>query len=364
MAGLNLVHVKKKYDNNDYTVKDFHLKVKDKEFLVFLGASGCGKSTTLRMIAGLEDITEGDLYIGDRKVNELAPKDRDIAMVFQNYALYPHMNVYQNMAYGLKLRKFSKDEIDKRVQEAARILSLENLLDRKPKALSGGQRQRVAIGRAIVREPQVFLMDEPLSNLDTKLRVQMRSELIKLHKRLESTFVYVTHDQTEAMTMADRIVVMHEGVIQQVATPQEIYNFPANKYVASFIGSPSMNFSQGEIIKEGDSIYFVNLEMRILIPEEKGNRLTQKGYLGKEIIFGIRPEDISEDWNSGEGVTGVIDVMENMGSEAYLYVQVNDKNYVAQVKVDGKHSFGQKISLSFNMNKAHYFDPQTEVAIR
>lgn len=364
MAGLNLVHVKKRYDNHDYTVKDFHLEVQDKEFLVFLGASGCGKSTTLRMIAGLEEITEGDLFIGDRKVNDLAPKDRDIAMVFQNYALYPHMNVYQNMAYGLKLRKFSKEEIDKRVQEAAKILSLENLLDRKPKALSGGQRQRVAIGRAIVREPQVFLMDEPLSNLDTKLRVQMRSELIKLHKRLEATFVYVTHDQTEAMTMADRIVVMHDGIIQQVATPQEIYSFPANKYVAGFIGSPSMNFFQGELKEENKSVYFVNEELRMMIPEEKGKMLIKNGYKDKEVIFGVRPEDISDESDSNQTITGVIDVMENMGSEAYLYVQVNNSSYVAQVKADSKYQFGQTITLSINMNKAHFFDPQTEIAIR
>lgn len=364
MAGLKLVHVKKKYDHHDYTVKDFHLEVQDREFLVFLGASGCGKSTTLRMIAGLEEITEGDLFIGDRKVNDLAPKDRDIAMVFQNYALYPHMNVYQNMAYGLKLRKFSKEEIDKRVQEAARILSLENLLDRKPKALSGGQRQRVAIGRAIVREPQVFLMDEPLSNLDTKLRVQMRSELIKLHKRLEATFVYVTHDQTEAMTMADRIVVMHDGVIQQVATPIEIYQSPANKYVAGFIGSPSMNFFQGEVKEENNVVYFVNEELRFIIPEEKGKFLIKKGYKDKEIIFGIRPEDLSDEIDSDQTITGVMEMIENMGSAAYLYIQLNNNSYVAQVKAGKNYPFGQNITLSFDMNKAHFFDSDTEMAIR
>ncbi|MGO4274032.1 ABC transporter ATP-binding protein, partial [Paenibacillus sp. TAF58] len=266
MAGVRLNHIVKRYSGaEESTVKDFHLEVEDKEFVVLVGASGCGKSTTLRMIAGLEEITEGELYIGDRLVNDVAPKDRDIAMVFQSYALYPHMTVYQNMAFGLKLRKFKKADIDARVREAAKILDIVHLLDRKPKALSGGQRQRVALGRAIVREPQVFLMDEPLSNLDAKLRVQMRAEITKLTKRLGVTTIYVTHDQIEAMTMGDRIVVMDKGIIQQAATPEEIYNFPVNIFVAGFIGSPSMNFMTGSLTQEGSGVFFkagtVNVEV-------------------------------------------------------------------------------------------------------
>ena len=291
MAELRLVGIKKVYDKDVVSVKDFNLEIRDKEFLVLVGPSGCGKSTTLRMIAGLEEITEGDLYIGDRRVNDVAPKDRDIAMVFQNYALYPHMDVYNNMAFGLKLRKFKKEEIKKRVDNAAKILGLEELLDRKPKALSGGQRQRVALGRAIVRDAEVFLMDEPLSNLDAKLRVQMRAEIQKLHARLQTTTVYVTHDQTEAMTMATRLVVMKDGIIQQVGAPKEVYDYPNNIFVGGFIGSPAMNFLNGKI--EGNQ--FVMNDIKVEIPEGKLKSLRDQGYVGKDIVLGIRPEDIHDE---------------------------------------------------------------------
>lgn len=369
MAGLKFQHIKKRYGDNALTVKDFHMEVPDKEFLVLVGPSGCGKSTTLRMIAGLEDISEGDLFIGDRLVNDVAPKDRDIAMVFQNYALYPHMNVYDNMAFGLKLRKFSKQEIDKRVKEAAKILDIEHLLERKPKALSGGQRQRVALGRAIVREPQVFLMDEPLSNLDAKLRVQMRTEISKLHKRLQTTVVYVTHDQTEAMTMGDRIVVMYDGVIQQVATPEEIYNRPANKFVAGFIGSPAMNFMDGKIVEEGGQLYFKNDVISTLIPEGKAKVLRSKGYAGQEILFGIRPEDIHDEPVFLEAAPNSkfraeIDVAENMGAEIYLYLTIGKDSVTARVKGRTEYKRGSSAELAFDMNKCHFFDPKTEEAIR
>ena len=369
MAGLRFNHVKKRYGESSLTVKDFHLDVDDKEFLVLVGPSGCGKSTTLRMIAGLEDISDGELYIGDRIVNDVPPKDRDIAMVFQSYALYPHMNVYENMAFGLKLRKVPKAEIDKRVKDAAKILDIEHLLDRKPKALSGGQRQRVALGRAIVREPQVFLMDEPLSNLDAKLRVAMRTEISKLHKRLGTTIVYVTHDQTEAMTMGDHIVVMYDGVIQQVATPQEIYHFPANKYVAGFIGSPAMNFIKGKIVEEGGSLIFKNEDLSIQIPEGKAKSLRTQGYVGKEIIFGVRPEDIHDelvflDTAPNAKLTATIEVAENMGAELYLYLLKGKTSITARVKGRTEMRAGQTVELAFDMNKGHFFNAQTEVAIR
>jgi len=370
MAGVRLNHIVKKYPGNDEaTVKDFHLEIKDKEFLVLVGASGCGKSTTLRMIAGLEEITEGELYIGDRLVNDVAPKDRDIAMVFQSYALYPHMTVYQNMAFGLKLRKFKKADIDKRVREAAKILDIEHLLDRKPKALSGGQRQRVALGRAIVREPQVFLMDEPLSNLDAKLRVQMRAELSKLHKRLETTIIYVTHDQTEAMTMGDRIVVMDKGVIQQAATPEEIYHFPVNMFVAGFIGSPSMNFINGSFSDQGGSLYFKAPGISVEVPEGKAKILREKGYSGKEVVLGIRPEDIHDEPLFLEGspnsvVNAHIEVSENLGHEMYLYINGVGPNTVT-ARVDGRAGFkeGTNVKLALDMNKAHFFDKETTVSI-
>ncbi|MEF3304310.1 ABC transporter ATP-binding protein [Paenibacillus sp. GYB003] len=370
MAGLRLNHIVKKYPGAaEATVKDFNLEIKDKEFLVLVGASGCGKSTTLRMIAGLEEITSGELYIGDRLVNDVAPKDRDIAMVFQSYALYPHMNVYQNMAFGLKLRKFKKAEIDARVREAAKILDIEMLLDRKPKALSGGQRQRVALGRAIVRDPQVFLMDEPLSNLDAKLRVQMRAEISKLAKRLETTVVYVTHDQTEAMTMGDRIVVMHQGIIQQAASPEEIYNFPLNMYVAGFIGSPSMNFIHGSLIESGGKVRFKSQGVDVVLPEGKAQILRDKGYINKEVVFGIRPEDLHDEPIFMEGspeshVTATIEVSENLGHEVQLHLSgLGTQTIVA--RVDGRSGFkeGMSIKLAMDMNKIHIFDKETEVNV-
>lgn len=370
MAGVRLNHIVKKYPGNDEaTVKDFHLEIKDKEFLVLVGASGCGKSTTLRMVAGLEEITEGELYIGDRLVNDVAPKDRDIAMVFQSYALYPHMNVYQNMAFGLKLRKFKKADIDTRVREAAKLLEIEHLLDRKPKALSGGQRQRVALGRAIVREPQVFLMDEPLSNLDAKLRVQMRAVISKLVKRLETTCIYVTHDQTEAMTMGDRIVVMDKGVIQQAASPKEIYNFPVNMFVAGFIGSPSMNFVDGAISEENGELLFKAPGANIVIPEGKAKLLREKGYTNKEVVLGIRPEDLHEEpvfleASPNSIVSANIEVAENLGHEMNLYINgIGTGSVIA--RVDGRSGLkeGSTVKLALDMNKVHFFDKETTESI-
>ena len=292
MAELKLKNIYKKYPNGFVAVKDFSLDIEDKEFIIFVGPSGCGKSTTLRMIAGLEEITSGELWIGDKLCNDVAPKDRDIAMVFQNYALYPHMTVYDNMAFGLKLRKTPKPEIDRRVREAAKILDIDHLLDRRPKALSGGQRQRVAMGRAIVREPKVFLMDEPLSNLDAKLRVQMRTEISKLHQRLQTTFIYVTHDQTEAMTLGTRIVVLKDGVIQQVDSPSNLYKSPNNLFVAGFIGSPQMNFIETKVVKQGEDIILAFGNEEIKLPQAKAKKLVDGGYVGKEVIMGIRPEDL------------------------------------------------------------------------
>lgn len=370
MAKVTLNHIYKRYGNNITAVHDFHLDIQDREFLVLVGPSGCGKSTTLRMIAGLEEISEGDLYIGERRVNDVAPKDRDIAMVFQSYALYPHMNVYENMAFGLKLRKFSKDEIEKRIQEAARILDISHLLDRKPKALSGGQRQRVALGRAIVREPQVFLMDEPLSNLDAKLRVQMRTEILKLHQRLKTTIIYVTHDQTEAMTMGDRIVVMKDGLIQQVATPTAIYNHPVNQFVASFIGSPAMNFMKGTISEKDGALVFDAPDVHIVFPEDKAKVLREKGYVNKPVTFGIRPEDIYSDAQFIEAnpfdsaLTADIDVVENMGSELYVYFNnIGSTQMVA--RVDAREGLKPRMSvkLGMDLSKCHIFDSETEVAV-
>lgn len=369
MAGLKLKHVYKRFGSDVTAVNDFDLEIKDKEFLVLVGPSGCGKSTTLRMIAGLEEISEGELHIGDRLVNDVAPKDRDIAMVFQSYALYPHMNVYQNMAFGLKLRKFKKDEIDKRVKEAARILDIEHLLDRKPKALSGGQRQRVALGRAIVREPQVFLMDEPLSNLDAKLRVQMRTEISKLAKRLETTVVYVTHDQTEAMTMGDRIVVMKDGVIQQADTPDTIYNHPANMFVAGFIGSPAMNFIPGSLQDVNGKVHFKASNVDVEVPEGRARVLRDRGYVGKDVVFGIRPEDIHDEpvflEASPDSVLKTkVEVSENMGSEMYLYLSgLGDDMFVARVDARSDVKMGDEVKLAFDMNKCHIFDKETEEAV-
>ncbi|WP_270167444.1 ABC transporter ATP-binding protein [Paenibacillus sp. SYP-B4298] len=370
MAGVRLEHVYKKYPGSDKaSVTDFNLDIKDKEFLVLVGPSGCGKSTTLRMIAGLEEISEGKLFIGERLVNDVAPKDRDIAMVFQSYALYPHMNVYQNMAFGLKLRKFKKAEIDKRVREAAKILDIEHLLERKPKALSGGQRQRVALGRAIVREPQVFLMDEPLSNLDAKLRGQMRAEITKLAKRLETTVIYVTHDQVEAMTMGDRIVVMKDGFIQQADSPEELYNHPVNMFVAGFIGSPSMNFIKGTLSDKGGTVTFKTTGIDVALPEGRAAIIREKGYVGKEVIMGVRPEDLHDEpvfleASPGSVVTALAEVVENLGYEKNIYL-TGLGNETVIGRVDGRSSIteGANIKLALDMNKVHMFDTQTELSI-
>lgn len=368
MAGVRLEHIYKKYPGSDNpTVVDINLDIQDKEFLVLVGPSGCGKSTTLRMIAGLEEISEGKLYIGDRLVNDVAPKDRDIAMVFQSYALYPHMNVYQNMAFGLKLRKFKKEDIDKRVREAARILDIEHLLDRKPKALSGGQRQRVALGRAIVREPQVFLMDEPLSNLDAKLRGQMRSEISKLAKRLQTTVIYVTHDQIEAMTMGDRIVVMKDGIIQQAASPNVLYNNPLNMFVAGFIGSPTMNFISGTLSEEGGDFRFKAQGLDVVVPAGKAQVLKEKGFIGKEVILGVRSEDIHEEpvfleASPNSIFTASIEVTENMGHEMYLFLTgVGKETIIARVDGRSNSKEGQNVKLAIDMNKVHVFDKDTEL---
>jgi multiple sugar transport system ATP-binding protein len=365
MAELKLDHIYKIYDNKVTAVEDFNLHIQDKEFIVFVGPSGCGKSTTLRMIAGLEEISKGDFYIDGKRVNDVPPKDRDIAMVFQNYALYPHMTVYDNMAFGLKLRKFPKDEIDRRVKEAAKILGLEPYLDRKPKALSGGQRQRVALGRAIVRDAKVFLMDEPLSNLDAKLRVQMRAEIAKLHRRLNTTTIYVTHDQTEAMTMATRLVVMKDGIIQQVGAPKDVYENPENVFVGGFIGSPSMNFFTGKI-EEGK---FTINNSSIAVPEGKMKVLRSKGYVGKTIILGVRPEDLHDepvfiDASKGSTIKANVEVSELTGAETMIYSQFEGQDFVARVDSRTDVTPGQVIELAFDMNKVHFFDAETEMRIR
>ncbi len=368
MAKVTLKNITKVYPGNVTAVKDVNLEIADKEFVVLVGPSGCGKSTTLRMIAGLEEITEGELYIGDKLCNDIAPKDRDIAMVFQNYALYPHMTVYDNMAFGLKLRKVPKDEIDKKVKEAARTLDIEHLLDRKPKALSGGQRQRVALGRAIVREPKVFLMDEPLSNLDAKLRVQMRTEISKLHKRLNTTFIYVTHDQTEAMTMGTRIVVMKDGIVQQVDTPQTIYEKPENMFVAGFIGSPQMNFTDAKIVKEGNNLFATFGKEKLPIPADKAKIIEDAGYEGKEVVFGIRPEHMNDDAkfmeeHKNSTISAKIEVMEHMGPETFLYFVCEGTNMVARVEPTTTAQLEQTIKLALDMDKMHIFDKTTEVAV-
>lgn len=359
---LDFDHLVKRYPDGYIAVENFHLKVEPGEFLVLVGPSGCGKSTTLRMVAGLETISEGELRIEGKRVNEVEPKDRDIAMVFQNYALYPHMNVYDNMAFGLKLRKFSKDQIDKKVREAAAILGLSDLLDKKPKSLSGGQRQRVALGRAIVRDAKLFLMDEPLSNLDAKLRVQMRSEITKLHYRLNTTTIYVTHDQTEAMTMASRIVVMKDGVIQQIGTPREVYDTPENVFVGGFIGSPAMNFLRGNVVGE----YFEIANEKVRIPEEKLKILKEQNYINREIILGIRPEDIHDGHkqDSSSLVKTEVQVSELTGAEMIVYASIDDQQFVGKIHADADVAMGQELSLNFNLAKAHFFDPATEMRIR
>ncbi|RFU64363.1 ABC transporter ATP-binding protein [Bacillus sp. V59.32b] len=365
MAELVLDHIYKTYDNKVTAVEDFNLKIEDKEFIVFVGPSGCGKSTTLRMIAGLEEISQGDFYIDGKRVNDVPPKDRDIAMVFQNYALYPHMSVYDNMAFGLKLRKMPKDEIKRRVHDAAKILGLETYLDRKPKALSGGQRQRVALGRAIVRDAKVFLMDEPLSNLDAKLRVQMRAEIAKLHKRLDTTTVYVTHDQTEAMTMATRLVVMKDGIIQQVGAPKDVYEKPENVFVGGFIGSPAMNFLNGTL--ENGTVKIG--EQSIAVPEGKMKVLRDQGYVEKEVILGIRPEDFHDEpvfleSSSNTLINAHIEVAELMGAEFMLYSSIGGQEFIARVDARGSVKPGETLQLAIDMNKAHFFDKETEFRIR
>lgn len=368
MANLSLQHIYKIYPGDVTAVKDFNLEIEDKEFVVFVGPSGCGKSTTLRMIAGLEDISKGELYIGDKLVNDVEPKERDIAMVFQNYALYPHMTVFDNMAFALKLRKVPKAEIEQKVTEAARILDIEHLLKRKPKALSGGQRQRVALGRAIVRHPKVFLMDEPLSNLDAKLRVQMRTEITKLYRKLQTTFIYVTHDQVEAMTMGTRIVVMKDGVIQQVDSPINIYNNPANLFVAGFIGSPQMNFLEGKIEKDGNNVFAVFGNNKITLPKSKADVLVKEGYVGKSVTFGIRPEHLSDNdeliaAHPGSIVKGHVEVIELMGSESYIYTKCGNSQMNVKVEGSTELKIGEVANLYLNTEKLHVFDKETELRI-
>jgi len=368
MAGLKLKDIVKKYSNGFVAVKDFNLEIEDKEFIIFVGPSGCGKSTTLRMIAGLEEISSGELYIDGKVVNDVAPKDRDIAMVFQNYALYPHMTVYDNMAFGLKLRKMPKDEIDRRVKEAAAILGIDVLLDRRPKALSGGQRQRVAMGRAIVRNPKVFLMDEPLSNLDAKLRVQMRTEISKLHQKLETTFVYVTHDQTEAMTLGTRIVVLKDGIIQQVDSPSNLYHNPNNLFVATFIGSPQMNILEAKALKEGNDVYLSFNDYKIKVPEAKAKVIIEKGYIDKDVYLGIRPEDLHDEEifisaSPDSIIETDVEVTEMLGAEVYLYLDLEGQKLTARVDPRSKAKAGDKVKVALDTNMLHVFDKDTEETI-
>ncbi len=375
MASLSLKHIYKKYPGGVTAVSDFNLEIKDKEFLILVGPSGCGKSTTLRMIAGLEEISEGELWIGDTLVNDVAPKDRDIAMVFQNYALYPHMTVFENMAFGLKLRKVPKEEIKRRVEEAARILDINHLLERRPKALSGGQKQRVALGRAIVRNPKVFLLDEPLSNLDAKLRASMRTELTKLHKKVETTFVYVTHDQVEAMTMATRIGVMKDGLIQQVDTPQNLYDYPVNLFVAGFIGTPQMNFITAKLVEEGQDLFVTFGANKVKLPTEKANNPALKEYINQEVVVGIRPECLHDDpvhVNSmpDSVINATVEVTELMGAEIYLYLSfdgqedaTNGKNIIARVSARSTSRAGDQIQIAFETTRMHIFDKDTERCI-
>lgn len=370
MASVSYKHVVKRFGDVE-VLKDINIDIHDKEFLVLVGPSGCGKTTALRCLAGLEEVTDGQILIGDRVVNDVAPKDRDIAMVFQSYALYPHMTVFDNMAFGLKLRKTPKAEIEKKVKAAAETLGIERLLQRRPRELSGGQRQRVALGRAIVREPQVFLFDEPLSNLDAKLRVQTRSEISKLHQRVQTTFIYVTHDQVEAMTMADRIAVMNKGILQQLDTPQTLYDRPANLFVAGFIGSPSMNFFNATIIKEDGKLYIKNNFLKIQIPETRQS--TYENMDGKDIVFGIRPENIHNPDYCPPGIIAAVveaevDVTELMGNEIFVYLKHGETQFVARVDPRSRYTVGETIKLSFDMSNFHIFDPSVDaenpVAVR
>ncbi len=363
MSNVILKNIKKVYDNSKVVINNVNLEIKDKEFVVLVGASGCGKSTLLRMIAGLENISEGEIYIGDKKVNDVPPKDRDIAFVFQSYALYPHMTVRENIEFGLKMRNVPKAEIDKKVQEAAEILNLTEYLDRRPKQLSGGQRQRVALGRAIVRNPKVFLMDEPLSNLDAKLRVQMRSEIKKLHEKLQTTFIYVTHDQTEALTMGDRIVVLNNGNIQQVDSPEEVYNNPANTFVAGFIGSPQMNFINAKVEEEGGTTILCFDKNRIPYTRDE-----LKNYIGKEVVIGIRPENIHDinshvETDARAEFSAKVDLAEMMGSEIYLYMKFAGKKLIARVSARTGFKTDDVVTLRFDMNKFHVFDRESERVI-
>ena len=366
MAQVLLQNVSKVYQGDVLAVKDANLSVESREFLVIVGPSGCGKSTLLRMIAGLEEATGGEIRIANKLVNHVPPKDSDIAMVFQNYALYPHMTVFDNMAFGLRLRNYSKREIEQRVRDAANILSIEPLLERRPKELSGGERQRVAVGRAIVRKPLVFLFDEPLSNLDAKMRVQMRTEIHKLHLRLQTTMIYVTHDQTEAMTMGDRIVVMNKAVIQQVADPLTIYDHPANRFVASFIGSPPMNFIQGQIVRSSQELFFTSGGLRLRVVDEMTARLL--AYENKPVMFGIRPEDLYDklfitDAPTDCIMTSSVELVEPLGAEVYLHLRVGQQTLIARVGPHDRPEVNQDIDLVFDMGKAHFFDPETEAAI-
>lgn len=365
MASVTYDHVTKRF-GHVVAISDLTIEVQDKEFLVLVGPSGCGKTTALRVLAGLEEVTEGKIYIDQRLVNDVPPKDRDIAMVFQSYALYPHMSVYDNMAFGLKLRKTSKKEIDRRVKEAAEMLGIGDLLDRKPKQLSGGQRQRVAVGRAIVREPNVFLMDEPLSNLDAKLRVQARGELIKLHRRLETTFIYVTHDQTEAMTMGSRIAVLNDGILQQLDTPQNLYDRPRNMFVAGFIGSPAMNFFEATITGTNEEIYIDGGTFRAKVPPERVAKFRE--HLGTQVIFGMRPEDIHDRSFTPPGITAAslkakVDVTELMGNEIFLYLLTGEKQFIARVDPRTQARPGHDIEVVMNMDNMHVFDPQSKQVI-
>ena len=368
MASVKLKNVYKRYEGGVTAVSDFNLDIEDKEFIILVGPSGCGKTTTLRMVAGLEEISEGEVYISDRLVNDVQPKDRDIAMVFQNYALYPHMTVFDNMAFGLKLRKTPKEDIKKRVHEAAKVLEIEHLLDRKPKALSGGQRQRVALGRAIVRDPKVFLMDEPLSNLDAKLRVQMRLEITKLHQRLNTTFIYVTHDQTEALTMGTRIVVMKDGLIQQVDTPTSLYDKPVNMFVAGFIGSPQMNLINVTIVKTGEDIHLKFGENDVKLPEGKAKKLEGTDYIGKEVVMGIRPESMHDEAAFLESmpdsiVNAKVEVVEMLGSETLLHMFIDDVSCTARVNPRTKTRSGDIVKIAIDTNRIHLFDKETEKTI-
>lgn len=369
MASLSLKNINKTYSNGYKAVTDFNIEIEDKEFIIFVGPSGCGKSTVLRMIAGLEDISGGTLEIDNKVVNDVEPKDRDIAFVFQNYALYPHMTVYENMAFGLKIRKTPKDQIDGLVKEAAKLLDIEKYLDRKPKALSGGQRQRVAMGRAIVRKPKVFLMDEPLSNLDAKLRVQMRLVISQLHQKLQTTFIYVTHDQTEAMTLGTRIVVLKDGIIQQIDTPQNLYNKPDNLFVAGFIGSPQMNFLPAQVIEKNNKIY-LKLENNLEVPvEDNRHEILKNEYLNQEIIMGIRPEDIYDDLgfilkNPETTFESTIDVYETLGAEVYLYFNLGSKKVTARVNPKTSSKQGQSTKFALDSKAIHLFNKETEKVIR